>query len=484
MNHKYLGVQPCVSGLFIGVVILAFGASRTVAEAASVTSLTNSAARPMWSTIATMPGHSIDSYNNRGYLISGPPVTRTRNLSVDSIGAASVLAFESDNDTIGSAAVGADVSPTPSPTPNPSLTPMQSGITIRSPVTPANVSGIATVSTIADPDVTRSDFYVDGSPVASTPLSTWDWDTTDYLDASHAIVAKAYSSSGKLLGSAATVVNVANGTGAIPPGATIAALTGSAAGIAGADTNPADYGNYTAPGGSGAGDGLIGGPLLTDKQAASFVVSTQKSTVETGTNGAANATANNYFNNIATTNPSDYLSQLQAGDGFWATAKQWGGVTARIDGACPMANPTTAEVLQWAANKWGINPLALYAEATDDGDWDATAIGDNGTSSGMCQVADRNNSSHPNHAWAGFSGAGSMLSRENSCFNADFYAAHLYAAFRGLTGECPGGDIGTAIQTWLVGRASAPGSWTDQTYSALTQRSWENRFFNGQPVPY
>src|SRR6266851_10196210 len=121
MNHKYLGAQPCVSGLFIGVVILAFGASRTVAEAASVTSLTNSAARPMWSTIATMPGHSIDSYNDRGYLISGPPVTRTRNLSVDSIGAASVLAFESDNDTIGSAAVGADVSPTPSPTPNPSL---------------------------------------------------------------------------------------------------------------------------------------------------------------------------------------------------------------------------------------------------------------------------------------------------------------------------------------------------------------------------
>jgi hypothetical protein len=142
-------------------------------------------------------------------------------------------------------------------------------------------------------------------------------------------------------------------------------------------------------------------------------------------------------------------------------------------------------VLQWGANKWGINPLVLYAEATIDGDWDATAIGDDGTSSGVCQVADRDSGSHQqNHAWPGFSGAGSMLSRENSCFYADFYAAHLYSAFHGLTGECPSGDIGVAIQTWLVGQTSASGKWTDQTYSAISERSWEKRFFNGLRVPY
>src|SRR6266567_5609648 len=60
-------------------------------------------------------------------------------------------------------------------------------------------------------------------------------------------------------------------------GATIFGLTGSAAGIAGADTNPAHYGQYNAPGGIGGGYGLIGGPLLDDTQAASFVKPTQKS---------------------------------------------------------------------------------------------------------------------------------------------------------------------------------------------------------------
>ena len=45
------------------------------------------------------------------------------------------------------------------------------------------------------------------------------------------------------------------------------------------------------------------------------------------------------------------------------------------------------------------------------------------------------------------------MARENTGFNADFYAAHLYAAFNGLTGECPAGDIGAAIETWLVGHA-------------------------------
>jgi hypothetical protein len=58
-----------------------------------------------------------------------------------------------------------------------------------------------------------------------------------------------------------------------------------------------------------------------------------------------------------------YLYQLKARDGFWKTAAQWGGVSARNDGGCPMAIPTTAEILQWAKNKWRINPLLRYAEA-------------------------------------------------------------------------------------------------------------------------
>src|SRR5262249_50825826 len=161
----------------------------------------------------------------------------------------------------------------------------------------------------------------------------------------------------------------------------------------------------------------------------------QESQIETGSTGPGNAAANNYFNLIASTNPSSYLNQLQASDGFYAAfvGSGWQAEAERIDGACPMAHPTTAEVLQWAGNEWGINPLLMYAEATVESHWDQTGIGDNGRSSGVLQVADRGSG----HAWPGFSGSGSMLARESTCFNADFYGARLYSAFHGLTGETP-----------------------------------------------
>src|SRR5262249_18382809 len=61
----------------------------------------------------------------------------------------------------------------------------------------------------------------------------------------------------------------------------------------------------------------------------------------------------------------------------------------RVDGACLTANPTTAEVLQWAANKWVINPILLYSVATEESSWSQAGVGNNGTSSGLFQLADR-----------------------------------------------------------------------------------------------
>jgi hypothetical protein len=89
----------------------------------------------------------------------------------------------------------------------------------------------------------------------------------------------------------------------------------------------------------------------------------------------------------------------------------------------------------------------------------------------VCQVANRNTSSRPNDAWPGFTGSGANLSRENTCFNADFFAAHLYA---GHTAENPGGDV----------QALSPGSWTTTLYGSVQSRDWQARFFNGQSVPY
>ncbi|MBV8773009.1 MAG: hypothetical protein JO166_11890 [Deltaproteobacteria bacterium] len=228
---------------------------------------------------------------------------------------------------------------------------------------------------------------------------------------------------------------------------------------------------------------LIGGPLVSNSQAAAMVVATPRSIVETGPNGPANAAANNYF---STVDQADYMAQLAA---FHATADPWGGVTARIDGACPLWHPTTAQVLQWAAHKWGINPALLYAEATIEGDWDMTSIGDAGGSSGVLQVADRpaNRPGGEDHAFPGFAGAGSMLARESTCFNADYYAGHLYAVYHGLMvgQKTPPGDINAAIQEWFIGwTATAPGPYSQKVCTVLARHEWTTKFFRGQNVPY
>ncbi|GEM_PF-2983559 len=271
---------------------------------------------------------------------------------------------------------------------------------------------------------------------------------------------------------------------AVQRGATIPELTGSAAGIPWADTNPAHFGHYDAPGGSLAGYPLIGGPLLDDLQAVSFIKPTQKSKPELGPSGPAIAAANNYFNYIASTNPEDYLRQLRSfyADYVSGWGRSWQPVADRIDGACPLAHPTTAEVLQWAANKWGINPLLMYAEAENESHWDQTGIGDNGRSSGLMQVPDRD---RPHHGYPGFGGLGAMLARENSCFNADFFAGRIYSIFHGLSSDmAPGGDIGIALQSWYSGHTNSAGPYTAAFIDTLTNRLWVSREFDGIAVPY
>ena len=98
-------------------------------------------------------------------------------------------------------------------------------------------------------------------------------------------------------------------------------------------------------------------------------------------------------------------------------------------------------MLQWAANKWGLNPLLLYAEAVQEGQWDQASLGDVadgiGTSAGVLQVADRNTASKSQHAPPGFTGSSASIARQNTCFNADFYSAQLWAVFNGQLGKGP-----------------------------------------------
>jgi hypothetical protein len=359
--------------------------------------------------------------------------------------------------------------------------------------TPSASPGSMAISGYADRYVGWINLYVDGSYAQSTGSGSWSL-SQSFNRGTHQIGVGGFAGNDVAL--ALVQVGSVNfgGIGAAPtwsvsPGATIAGLTGSAANISGADTNPGDYGQYNAPGGFEVGYGLIGGPLLNDQQAASFVVATPRSDIELSLpchsagiywtpNGSDNAAANNYFNNIAATDPGDYQYQLS---GFYTAyvGSSWQAVADRIDGACPMANPTTAEVLQWAGNKWGVNPLLMYAGTSGESEWDQTSIGDNGQSSGLFQIADRG----ATHAFPGFSGSGSMLARENSCFNADFYAAYMYAAFNGLIGGTGGGNIGTAVQSWGYGPTTSPGGYSDYIFSAIST-TWWAVLFDGIAIPY
>jgi len=153
-------------------------------------------------------------------------------------------------------------------------------------------------------------------------------------------------------------------------------------------------------------------------------------------------------------------------------------VMTRVDGMCPMLNPTTAEIIQWAANKWGFNPKYGYAE----GDWNKTALGDNGTSAGVFQVADRGTG----HGWQPLVSANSNLARENTCYNADFFFASRWAAFHsarkgdalGISGEAPPYHMADAVESWFSGAASDCPGGSDCGYQQMIYSDvisgWQN----------
>lgn len=207
---------------------------------------------------------------------------------------------------------------------------------------------------------------------------------------------------------------------------------------------------------------LIGAALASDQRAAQMAGQTQSVPAD-----AVNTAANSYFATHGSS--ADYAAQLAA---FHSEAPAWGGVTARIDGACPLGpNPSTAAVITWAADKWGISPQLMFAEATVESGWLQSADGDAGGSHGLFQVADRpaNRPGGATHFFPGLEN--SMLAQESSCFNADYYAGHLYAVYHGLmTGQqTPPGNLTDAIQEWFSGfRSTGSGSYSAKVCSLVS----------------
>jgi Bacterial Ig domain len=314
-------------------------------------------------------------------------------------------------------------------------------ITISEPQNGATVSRVTRVRIATASNVSWSDFYVDGRFVTAGH-STWDWNTAEYSDGSHTVSASAFSSSHALLGSSSVNVIVAN--------------------------NPGGCGNSL----------LAGGELESNSQAAAAVVLTPKSRMETGSDASVNATANSYYYNHG--GSTAYANQLAAFHAAWRRDS----VMQRVDGACNLGpHPTTAEILQWAAHKWGFSPLVTYAEATNDGDWDMASLGDFGCSVGVAQIAYCNNTHRRNHSIRGLNTGqpGHLLPQENTCFNVDLYAAFLYKHF---TSGCGQGDLPVAIQQWDNRRACAPARFAQRNCTSVAIHNWDTKFFNGDPVPY
>jgi hypothetical protein len=438
---------------------------------------------------------------------------------------------------IGTASVGVNVNnttATPAPTSTPGSLPQT--ITISSPAGGATLSANTAV---VDNDSTSQcgglawydSLYVDGNHITDCDFGTCVFSPTSFAAGAHTIAIHAHTANNPtgyecatsqnvsvtVSGSRATPTPVATPTptpiatptpgGAglvtllpvISSGQPLSGVTGSPSAIISSIYNalsyPAQaYGNYNDPNGTMGTGGTVlvcCGPLLDDRQAASVVMLTPETNVATSGGNAENT----YYQNFvlaSTSNQSNYLSQLNAVNSGWGTGPM-ATVMTRVDGMCPILNPTTAEIIQWAANKWGFNPKYGYAEACDEGDWNNTTLGDNGTSSGVLQVADRGT----NHGWGPLVSANSNLARENTCYNADFFFATRWAAFHsaqqgdalGISGETPPYHMADTVEAWFQGTTSdCPGgsdcAYQQMIYSDIVS-GWQNAGYanNGTNPP-
>jgi len=85
-------------------------------------------------------------------------------------------------------------------------------VKITAPANEATVSGTVSISITNAAGVSWSDFYIDGSYLASTPPSTVSWSSSSVPDGPHTISATAFNSTGTVLGEANLTVTVHNGS--------------------------------------------------------------------------------------------------------------------------------------------------------------------------------------------------------------------------------------------------------------------------------
>ncbi len=230
-------------------------------------------------------------------------------------------------------------------------------------------------------------------------------------------------------------------------------------------------------------------PTISDTAAANLVNVTQQSKVENNAFGTANVNtaANDYCGN-GNCSTQAYANQLAGFHAPWRSSP----IMSRVDGHCEAlgAHPTTAQIMQWAAFKWGFSPTVVYAEGTNDGKWDMASAGDcdstghNCCSVGIGQIAYCNNDKHPQHAIQGLNtgSAGHLLPKENTCFNLDLFTAFIYRNYHSAT--CAQGNLRLALAQWLSPSLCSTVHYSDTMCNSIATHDWQHRFFSDQTVPY
>lgn len=113
------------------------------------------------------------------------------------------------------------IAPTPTPTPTPiaptptaTPTPPTSGpVSITAPSNGATVSGSVSIVTTYGSPAQWENIYIDGNYLASSPPTTFSWDSTTVANGNHTITAKGFNSSDQVVGTASVTVNVQNRSG-------------------------------------------------------------------------------------------------------------------------------------------------------------------------------------------------------------------------------------------------------------------------------
>lgn len=361
--------------------------------------------------------------------------------------------------------------PTPSPTPTSLPTAAPTCVAITSPSAGTFVSGstvnVKTTDTCGG--VWFENLYIDGVGSGSFVVGAAVFDSTKLTNATHTIqiTSQSQNPNSVVLGSASIRVMVSNGSPTPSPTPAVITTAPTCHDAASCGTFP-----------------------LSDTQAASFV---NPNLAPVGENESENVARNQSVPTTTQLGALTPMSNLQNAVGI-AVMK---GVTGNYKG-------TTNEILQWAAIKWGMDPIAYLAEAYNESGWDMDVVGDmgNGVSLGILQIKSSDyTGTCPGATNVNYPTAivpcsafpvlcsSTCLSHQYTAFAADYAIGWMHACQVGgntylSNPSFPGYQVSTGVGTayndfWSCMGAWFSGKWNDS--GSLSYQSLIKGYYSSKP---